>query len=169
MSVTDDKNEVSANMAEIIKPPTPIQTRPGVPSIFLAGSIEMGCAEDWQTHFIDAFAATDVTIFNPRRDEWDSSWEQSINNPVFREQVEWELAGLEAASVIAMYFDPRTRAPVTLLELGLNAASGRLVVGCPDGFWRKGNVEIVCHRYDIPLLASLDDLAATVREPLQPA
>ena len=36
-------------MARILKPPAPLQLAPGLPSIFLAGSIEMGQAEDWQT------------------------------------------------------------------------------------------------------------------------
>ena len=35
------------------------------------------------------------------------------------------------------------RAPITLLELGLFARSGKLIVCCPDGYWRKGNIEVV--------------------------
>jgi hypothetical protein len=27
--------------------------------------------------------------------------------------------------------------------------SKKLIVICPDGFWRKGNVEVVCSLYDI--------------------
>jgi hypothetical protein len=124
----------------------------------------MGQAEDWQALVQNALADLDAVLLNPRRDEWNASWVQSISNPQFREQVEWELAGLEQACVVAMYFAPATRAPITLLELGLTAASGKLVVCCPDGYWRKGNIEVVCHRYQVPLLASLDDLVATVRQ-----
>jgi hypothetical protein len=80
--------------------------------------------------------------------------------------VEWELAGLEQATVVAMYFAPSTKAPITLLELGLCARSGKLVVCCPDGYWRKGNVEVVCRRYGVPLLATLADLLAEVRRRL---
>src|SRR5262245_5991751 len=105
-------------MASIFKPPIPLPAVLG-PSVFLAGSIEMGQAEPWQSRLEQALADTDVLILNPRRDEWDSSWVQSIHNPMFREQVEWELAAQEQASLIAMYFDPATRAPITLLELGL--------------------------------------------------
>jgi hypothetical protein len=79
---------------------------------------------------------------------------QSIDEPMFREQVEWELDGLERADLIAMWFAPQTKSPITLLELGLTARSGRLLVGCPDGFWRKGNVEVVCARYGVPLATS---------------
>ncbi len=151
-------------MARVLKPPTPIDLAPGEPSVFLAGSIDMGHAENWQTTLENAFAGTRLAILNPRRDEWDESWEQSITNPSFREQVEWELAGLERATVVAMYFAPTTKAPISLLELGLVAPTGRLVVCCPPGFWRRGNVEVVCARYAIPLVATLAELTALVRE-----
>lgn len=29
--------------------------------------------------------------------------------------------------------------------------------GEPEGFWRKGNVDIVCDRYNIPLFVNLND------------
>ena len=126
--------------------------------IFLAGSIEMGSAEDWQTKVTEALRGYDVTILNPRRDDWDSSWKQTIEDPKFREQVEWELQALEEATEILMYFDPKTKSPISLLELGLFAKSGKLIVCCPDGFWRKGNVEIVCKRYGVMMVPSLDKL-----------
>src|SRR5687768_9661753 len=93
-------------MARIIKPPAPIVLPPGARSVFLAGSIEMGLAESWQSRVEEVLAGEDIVILNPRRDEWDASWEQSIHHPQFREQVEWELEGLERAAVIAMYFAP---------------------------------------------------------------
>lgn len=150
-------------MSRLYKPPAPLPTDALAPSVFLAGSIEMGQAEDWQALVISGLADLDVVIFNPRRDEWDASWVQSIHNPQFREQVEWELAAQERATLIAMYFAPATRAPITLLELGLFAHSGKLIVCCPDGYWRKGNVEIVCSRYGIAMPATLDELIATIR------
>lgn len=133
-------------------------------TVFLAGSIEMGTAAPWQDQLVEALAALDVTFLNPRRPDWDSSWRQSIDDPQFKQQVEWELRGLEHANLIAMYFDPATRSPITLLELGLAAKSGRLVVACPPGFWRRGNLEVVCARYGVPLLPDLDALISAVRD-----
>jgi hypothetical protein len=78
------------------------------------------------------------------------------------------LDGLERASVVAMYFAPPTQAPITLLELGLLARSGKLVVCCPPGFWRRGNVEVVCARYGVPLVAELPDLVRAVRRQIHP-
>jgi hypothetical protein len=153
-------------MARILKPPAPITLADNEATVFLAGSIEMGRAENWQTVVEQAFADSSITILNPRRDEWDSSWEQSITNPQFCGQVEWELEAQERASLIAMYFAPGTQAPITLLELGLFARSAKLVVCCPPGFWRRGNVEVVCARYGVPLVASLEELLRGVRERL---
>jgi hypothetical protein len=150
-------------MARVIKPPAPLQLEPGQPSIFLAGSIEMGQAEDWQTIVEQGFADLNVVLLNPRRDEWDASWVQSIQNPQFREQVDWELEAQERASWIAMYFAPATKAPITLLELGLCARGGKAVVCCPEGYWRRGNLEVVCQRYHVPLVSGLPDLIQEIR------
>jgi hypothetical protein len=147
----------------VLKPPHPYELAADATSLFLAGSIEMGTAEDWQTDIAGRLADLDVAILNPRRDEWDSTWRQSLDDPQFRAQVEWELDGLDRASVIALWLSPTTRAAISLLELGLTARSGKVIAGCPDGFWRKGNVEVVCARHGIPLLADFDSFVAAVR------
>jgi hypothetical protein len=150
---------------EVIKAPNPYHTYGKETfSIFLAGSIEMGVAEDWQTKVTEQFAIYDnVTILNPRRESWDSSWEQRMSNPQFSEQVNWELDALSNANVIIMYFSPGTKSPISLLELGLFADSN-IFVCCPDDFWRKGNVEIVCDRYAIPLYNDLDSMIHRIKE-----
>ena len=150
-------------MARVIKPPAPLDDAAGLPSVFLAGSIEMGHAENWQSRVEEALRLDDAVVLNPRRDDWDASWSQTISNPQFREQVEWELAGQEMATVIAMYFAPETKAPITLLELGLFADTGKVIVCCGDGYWRKGNVDVVCHRYGVPMVDTLDQLITEVR------
>lgn len=127
-------------------------------SIFLAGSIEMDKAENWQNKIITYFDDNEITFFNPRRDCWDASWKQEISNPKFKEQVSWELDALDQADVIVMYFDPATKSPISLLELGLFANSKKLVVCCPEGFWRKGNVDIVCERYMVEQVPTLEIL-----------
>jgi hypothetical protein len=154
-------------MLQIIKPPAALLFDSQRPSLFLAGSIAMGQAEPWQTVVEQALADLPITILNPRRDEWDATWVQSIANPPFRAQVEWELEAQERADLIIMYFAPQTQAPITLLEFGLFATSQRLIVCCPDGFWRKGNIEVVCARYAIPLTNSLNELLEQARQRLE--
>lgn len=127
----------------------------GRKTVFLAGSIEMGAARDWQDELImfleDALPEdTHVTIFNPRRKDWDSSWVQSKDNPQFRQQVEWELECLGKADLIVMHFVPGTMSPISLLELGLHSDKS-IIVYCPEGFARKGNVDIVCEKLNIPV------------------
>ena len=108
-------------MALLLKPPTPLPIQSSLPSVFLAGSIAMGQAANWQTKVEQWLHDADAIILNPRREDWDASWEQTIQDPRFREQVEWELAAQELATWIAMYFEPATKAPITLLDLGLFA------------------------------------------------
>ena len=127
-------------------------------SVFLAGSIEMGNAEKWQERVGDFFHREGWDVLNPRRDDWDSSWVQEFENAQFYQQVNWELSALEHADLVIMYFDPNTKSPISLLELGLFARSGKLRVVCPNGFWRKGNVDITCNYYNIPLYNNLDTL-----------
>src|SRR5580698_1333419 len=146
-------------MSLVLKPPAPLAWPAGKASVFLAGSIAMGKAAPWQAEFERALADEDVVVLNPRRDDWDASWRQGIDDPRFREQVEWELDAQERADVIVMYFAADTQAPVTLLELGLFARKGTLIVCCPEGFWRRGNVQVVCARYGIPMVDTLDALA----------
>lgn len=152
---------MSKMFSEVFKPPFDL---PEVRhSLFLAGSIEMGKAEDWQTYVENALRIFPVDIFNPRRDDWDSTWEQKITNPDFLGQVMWELTALEQSEYILMYFDPTTMSPISLLELGLHARTGKLVVVCPEGFWRKGNVDVLCQMYNIRQYNTLDEALAFFR------
>lgn len=144
---------------KIIKPPTSLVTNyTRQKAIFLAGSIEMGKAEDWQTKIIKLFKGKDYIFFNPRRDEWDASWGQEYENPQFYQQVNWELNALDKSDIIIMYFSPDTKSPISLLELGLYANTNKVLVICPKEFWRSGNVEIVCEKYGIPLFRTIDEL-----------
>lgn len=145
---------------KIIKAPDPINDHDSFISVFLAGSIEMGQVENWQAVVekeLSDYPDELLTIHNPRREDFQKNVEQSIDNPYFNEQVNWELEALESSNIIFMYFHPDTKAPITLLELGLCAENHQMLVVCPDGFWRKGNIEIVCHVYNIPMFASLED------------
>ncbi len=147
---------------KIIKPPNqiPIQSDK---ILFLAGSIEMDIAEDWQEKVERLLTDTDWIILNPRRDFWDKTWFQDKDNAQFREQVEWELLGQESAHKIIMYFDPATKSPVSLLELGLFGKDHeKMVVVCPPGFWRKGNVDVVCERYSIKQAQTIEEAVSLI-------
>jgi hypothetical protein len=137
------------------------------PSVFLAGSIEMGAAEDWQQEAIECLQHRTSIIYNPRRADWDSTWKQEITDPNFNAQVNWELDMIEEADLVAFYFCAGTKSPITLMELGIASAlkPKQTVVACPEGFWRRGNVEIVCERAGIAFYDTLEQMIDWVREP----
>lgn len=129
--------------------------------VFLAGSIEMGKAEDWQASLINSVNHRYALMMNPRRDDWDSSWEQSIDCEAFKHQVNWELDALDTADLIVFYFDPYTISPITLLEFGRMSESYKnILVCCPRDYFRRGNIEIVCHRQKIPLVEKFEDMVS---------
>jgi hypothetical protein len=41
------------------------------------------------------------------------------------------------------------------------------MVVCPLGFWRKGNVDIVCEKYDIEQFVTLDEVVAAIKDDLK--
>ena len=155
------KENTEMNNCVVIKAPKKLSN--AGTTVFLAGSIEMGKAVDWQTQIENKLKEKltgdqIVTRYNPRRDDWDSSWEQKMENDNFREQVEWELNALEEADKIVVYIDPETKSPITLMEIGLHAKSGKMCVCCPEGFYRKGNIDVTCNKYDIPVVDDVDGL-----------
>ncbi len=150
-------------MAQLVFPPQALPQNSHLPKVFLAGSIDMGLAPNWQTELSTALEAWPGWILNPRRPDWDPTWDQSPHNPQFVEQVNWELLGLEMADLICMYLAPESKAPISLLELGLHAQSGRLVICCPEGFWRRGNVLVVAQRYGISQVEKLSDFIPLIK------
>jgi hypothetical protein len=120
----------------------------------------MGNSANWQEEFIDRisnfFANENIDILNPRRKDWDNSWEQSPEHPMFRRQVEWELEQLEKADLIVMVLLGGSQSPISLMELGLFRNKPMLVYN-PHNFHRFGNVEIVCRKYKIPTFHDWDD------------
>lgn len=128
------------------------------PQVFLAGSIEMGKAEEWQARVAKALTNYDVVIADPRRDNWDLTVEQSIHDGNFKRQVDWELDSIDTSDIVFFYFQPNTLSPISLMELGyvVRNVYTRAIVCCPDGYFRKGNVEIICERNGVPVFNDLN-------------
>jgi hypothetical protein len=152
----------------VIKPGAPIRSGPSNwPHLFLAGTIDQGNSVDWQStvpEFYKTKDIEDVVLVNPRRDNWNPSVEQSITDPEFHAQVSFELGHIEQVDAVAMWLVPGSLSPISLAEFGLLCGMksaghiNRLIVGCPAGFWRKGNVEMMTDRYGIPLVDTIDEL-----------
>jgi len=134
--------------------------------VFLSGSIT-NQTKGWRAEIENALTSYDVYIYNPLRPDWDSSWERNVDDSKFYNQIAWELNALQAADIIFIYFDSDALAPITLLELGLYARSEKLIVCCPDGYWRKGNVEIVCERFRIPFFDDFEDAIEELKRSIE--
>ena len=153
-------------MIEVHYPPTIAFHERDSFKIFLAGTIDMGNSINWQheiitylkQHFLD-----NIDIFNPRRPDWNSKWAQSKSHPMFKRQVEWELKYQEEADTILMVFLPESKSPISLMELG-SFKHKKMLVYNPEQFYRHGNVDIFCAKYNIPTIYEWSDyLIATKR------
>lgn len=141
-------------------------------SVFLAGTTTTVDGHNWREVVTTALFEVPITIYDPCRKDWDSSWREDIDFAPYREQVEWELDKQEKADIVVLYFHPATEAPISLLELGLCArVPGKGIVLCHEGYTKRGNVQIVCRRYGVELVDDVDDLKEAImkRLPVDPA
>lgn len=159
-----EKNQLGNMVKAIeIQAPNEVEAKEEYISVFLAGSIEMGKAEEWQKRIINELKDEPILFLNPRRDDWDSSWAQEITDVNFKEQVLWELKSLDFADKIVLYFDPNTLSPISLIEFGLHARNNKLIVYCPQGFWKKGNVDVTSELYNIKRVNTFEELIAELK------
>jgi hypothetical protein len=131
----------------------------------------MGNSKDWQQEMICHMNQWfhnqgDIDIFNPRRSDWNNSWEQSPTHPMFSAQVKWELEQLEKADLILMVLLEDSASPISLMELGLFHNKPMMVYN-PMEYSRYGNVEITCRRYDIPTFHEWDDYLIAAKRKLE--
>lgn len=133
-------------------------------TLFLAGSINMGKTVDWQKDLSNRLLKefTDLWIFNPRRDDWDNSWEQDIKNEKFSEQVNWEIEHIDKATYLFFYFDKEHMSPISLYELGYVAKAKYLspIVYCPKEYIRHGNIQIYASRDHFRLFTNYEEAVA---------
>lgn len=145
-------------MVTLYKSPEVVNDSDNV-KMFLGGTIEMGNSVDWQSEVVEALDGYNVDIYNPRRSDWDSSWKQSITNEKFVEQVTWELDHIEKSDVVIFNILADSKSPITLMEIGLvSNLRCRVLICCEDGFWRKGNIEVMCERYNMDLFDNMNEL-----------
>ena len=127
----------------------------GFTKVFLAGTIDMGNSADWQSDLKKWFSERNgrYLLFNPRRNRWNGGADGEMEY-----QVKWELEHLEKADYIIMNILGTSKSPVSLLEMGLHARSGKLYVACEPEYYRYDNVRITCEYYGVPLYTSLDEM-----------
>lgn len=128
---------------------------PNTKSVFLAGTIDNGNSFNWQESIVNRCQDLDITFYNPRRKQWtDSPLPYQLEY-----QIKWEQEHLDNADIIIMCLLDDSKSPISLLELGLYAQSGKLIVFCNPEFYRYTNVKLTCQKYNIPLYkVNLDNM-----------
>lgn len=149
------------NVIEVLPHSENYQKSKKLLSFFLGGTIDMGNSINWQANafeaikekFANSMSDGDVYVYNPRRPEGFDE-----NDKKEKEyQINWELKHLEQADIIILNLLPNSKSPISLLELGLFAQTGKLMVICPESFYRYDNVRITCDKYMVKRFLSLED------------
>ncbi|TGJ80761.1 hypothetical protein E0Z10_g8001 [Xylaria hypoxylon] len=156
----------SIQKSQIIRAPSE-EPPNGTKSVFLAGTTTAVGNVDWREQLSTSLSEYPITIFNPNRPDWDSTWREDITFDPYREQVLWELDKQAKADLVVVYFHPATLAPISLLEFGLSAqVQGKVIAIAPLGYAKRGNVQIVCHKFGIVFLDTIDKLHEIIIEKL---
>jgi hypothetical protein len=105
-------------------------------TLFLGGGIT-NCT-NWQNEMCQLLKDTDLTILNPRRQNF------PMDDPnTASAQIVWEYKHLDIAKSIMFWFSSETLCPITLFEYGKWIVSGkRLFVGCHPDYARLADIRI---------------------------
>ena len=154
----------------ICRPPSFIA--PSDCSVFLSGSFRPGDDNERRhdqliTCLMHA-PTTQVTIIDAWRDDYDDSPVQFKPNQRSAIQYRWELLNLPRVDVVAVYFAPDSKAPVSLLDFGLAAArdATKLVVYCEDDSHLRCHVEHICQEMHVFLVDTFDEFVRAVIDKL---
>ena len=123
--------------------------------VFLAGTIDNGDSIDWQAKVIELtknIANQPIGIYNPRRKKWDPN----TDHAGIMKQIDWEQRALNRVEHIYLVLLDNSKSPISLLELGLFARTGKVTVFCTPKFYRYDNVLDTCNRYNIELVNNTD-------------
>jgi hypothetical protein len=127
-------------------------------TIFLGGAIDQNKAVDWQSQVVQSLKDFDVTILNPRREEWDESWGQTKKDPRFVEQVLWEIRAQEDCDMCLYVFPDEAKAPITFFEYGAWGTRKDCLVCTEPDFYRYGNLDLYGDYFKVPTYDNLDEL-----------
>lgn len=159
------KLQSMASQAQVIRAPARPQQTHRL-SIFLGGTASDTGEPDWRDTLNKGLADQAVAIFDPKRDDWDSTWREDFSDTRWADQIQWELDMQDTADIIVVLFHGVTAAPISLAEMGMAARTGKLIACALDGYCKKGYVEAVCRKFKAPFVRSEDELRRVVMERL---
>jgi len=128
--------------------------------VFVAGG--MSNCPNWQQEFIQEFKNYNyITLFNPRRAEFDTT-----DPKASEKQIVWEYRHLEEADVIIYWFSRGSLNPIVLYELGKYINTDKkIIIGIDPEYERKSDVEIQSKltNYKDKFYTTIKDMANAIR------
>ena len=125
------------------------EIRLGKKLLFLAGSIDLELPGDWRKSVTEKLCRR-FDFFNPTTNNHKSLTEKEWEN-----HIEWELKAMERSDIILMNFLEEAKSPISLVELGLNTLNKKLVVICPERFYKRQYIVSLCKYYSTPIFNDL--------------
>jgi hypothetical protein len=127
--------------------------------LFLAGGIS-NCP-NWQSHAIERLSLLPITIYNPRRENFNL-----LDSSESEAQIDWEFVHLRQATEVMFWFAPETVCPITLFELGGRLEANRvtdpfmqwLIIGSHLEYKRIFDVRYQAGKKGWPVFTNLDDM-----------
>lgn len=156
----------------LFRAPQPVPVELLSNSLFLAGGIGVGAVvPNWQNELIERLHDTELTLLNPRRDDYPAGDPNSL-----RQQIEWEHRYLKAARAISFWFVAETLCPITLYELGAwangsdeNGQKKPIFVGVHPDYARRDDVfiQLSLVRPEVEIVDSLAALEGQIRSAME--
>ena len=160
--------QVSSNVV-VLRYPDPMIEDAGAIKILLTGSSSIygDPNYDWQNKFIEGlvklvdptpdtktgimmYSKFNYIVVDPRSNA--QNQEMVLDNPDFVNGFSYYLDMAEKADAIILNFLQKSTAPKPLFDLGYLIRSGKTVVRCSPGYMQAGLVNVVCQRFNVPLL-----------------
>ncbi len=128
---------------------------------FLAGSIDLDLSGNWRKAVIEEINDS-MHFFDPTRTD-----HNKLNDTQMKEHIKWELDALNLSDRILLNFLPNAKSPISLAELGMYVRSSKLMVVCPDQFYQRRYVGVLCDKYDTPFFDSLEEAVKHLKDNIQ--
>ncbi|WP_055447706.1 nucleoside 2-deoxyribosyltransferase domain-containing protein [Lacinutrix mariniflava] len=118
---------------------------------FLAGSMDFNESNSWRQKIMQEMKHL-VHFLDATRIE-----HNDFSDSQMKEHIEWELDALIISDKIILNFKEDSKSPISILELGMYVKSSKLVVVCPNKFYQRRYINVLCNKYNTPFFDSFDE------------
>lgn len=122
--------------------------------MFLAGSMDYKTTNSWRDH-VTSVLKDSYVILDPTHKNHDN-----LNEEDMKSHIQWELDALAMADNILLNFLPESSSPISLVELGLYVSSNKMIVVCPEEFYKSKYVYTLCETYNTPIYNTITEALA---------